>query len=298
LIAPPPKSVHKNHHVVPVGWQRKFASPNEVGPFYKNVLTGGLTGAIGPGQKMSERYANIVFDERYRPTDSLEDRLGKIETKALPALDRLISTSSLDHEGRVDIAYLLAIQACRYPELFERRLDLGRMLAIAIKDAAGLPDAAAMNRMLQEKGYLPGANFTPADFVRLTNASPEQLAEQVDQVLSAHGYEHFYNPHLVVDAALPIAGNLLGLEWQLLKSDEPAFILSDRPMPYKIEDDGFSLGMTANFGLKVQRPAAKVSDGPIVARAAKRAEIDAINHDVRSRAREWICGPRAWIETF
>lgn len=104
LIAPPPKSVHKYHHVVPVGWQRKFAAPNEVGPFYKNVLTGGLTGAVGPGHKMSEQYANIVFDEHYRPTDSLEDRLGKIETKAFPALERLISTPSLDGEGRVRTA--------------------------------------------------------------------------------------------------------------------------------------------------------------------------------------------------
>jgi Protein of unknown function (DUF4238) len=216
LIAPPPKSVHKDHHVVPAGWQRKFAAPNEVGPFYKNVLTGSLTGAVGPGQKMSERYANIVFGKHYRPNDSLEDRLGKIETKALPALDRLTATSSLNRQGRVDVAYLLAVQACRYPELFESRLDLGKFLAIAIKDSADLPDAAAMNRMLQGKGYLPGADFSATEFERLTNASTEQMTREVDQVLSAHGYEHFYNPHLIVDAALTIAENLLGLEWQVL----------------------------------------------------------------------------------
>jgi hypothetical protein len=203
----------------------------------------------------------------------------------------------LDREGRVDVAYFLAIQACRYPELFESRLDLGRMLAIALKDSADLPDAAAMNGMLQRNGYLPGADFTQAEFERLTKTPVEELARQLDQVLSAHGYEHFYNSHLVVDAALPIAECLLGLEWQLLKSDEPAFILSDRPVPYKIED-GFSLGLTANFALEVQRPAEPVSNGPIIATSAKPDEIDAINRAVRSRAREWICGPSAWIETL
>jgi hypothetical protein len=54
-------------------------------------------------------------------------------------------------------------------------------------------------------------------------------------------------------------------------------------MPYKIEEDGFSLGLTANFGIQVRRPGAPVSDGPIVARLAKADEIDAINQVVRSR---------------
>jgi hypothetical protein len=262
MSAPPPapKFCKRVHHVVPVAWQRRFAAPGLPGPFYKNVLNGRTTGPEGPGSKMSEEFANIVFDAFYRPSDELEDELGVIETKTMPLFDRMIGASALDPQGRVVLAYFLAIQACRYPELFAGRLDLGRFLAIALKDASTMSDAAAMNAYLRD-GYLPGADFSAADFERLKAAPRDALAAELDTVLGAHGYEEFFNPALVIAGALPIAERLLGLEWDLIATKDPSFILSDRPIPAKL-GEGFSLGLSANFGVLVRQPARTVHEKP------------------------------------
>lgn len=246
---------------------------------------------------MAEEYANIVFDEFYRPSDALEDALAAIETKALPAFDRMIKTSSLDCTGRVDLAYFLAVQACRYPELYASRLDLGRYLAIALKDCSKFQDVAPMNRHLQGAGILPGANFSEDEFKRLTKTPDHELAAELHVILASHGYEAYFNAELVVAAALPVAEHLLGLEWHLLEAPHPAFILSDRPMPVKIGHH-FSVGLSSTFGLQVRYPGTPVTDGTISARAATTAEVDGINHEVRARAREWICGSGAWIQNL
>ena len=285
----PPKFRKVLHHVVPAGWQRKFAGKGQDGPYYRNVITGENRGPEGPGQKMAEPYANTIFDPDYRPSDALEDALERIETKALPALDRLNSTGVLDTNARADVAYLLAVQACRYPELYATRLDLGRYLAITLKDCAKFENAAAMNEHLRRGGFLPEADFTDTEFHQLSNASKNGLASELDTILSAHGYEALFNPSLVLAAAMPVAEHLLALQWDLLQTAAQSFILSDRPMPTTIGHE-FFIGLTAGFGLKVSPPAAPIHDGAICSRPATQAEVDTINSDVRSRAREWLCG--------
>jgi hypothetical protein len=293
-LPPAPRFEKKMHHVVPKAWQRKFSAPTDPGPYYKNVLTGECLPAQGPGDKMAELYANIVFDEHFRPTDKLEDTLSSKETKFFPSLDRMIATSVMDTTARIDVAYLLAVQACRYPEHFARRLDLGRYLAIAIRDCATLPNVAALNKRLQDDGLLPGANFTEAEFTRLSNASAAQREAELDVILATYGYESFYNPELIMQGALPVAEQLLGLEWKLIQSSQPAFLLSDRPMPAKIEHE-FSVGLSATIGLRAHRPTNLVKDGENHPVPATQQEIDAINREVRRRAREWICGPGPWV---
>ncbi len=160
-----PKFEKRMHQVVNVAWQRKFASACDPGPYYRNVITGHTLNAQGPGDKMAEEYANIVFDEHFRPSDKLEDDLSTKETKAIQGLGRTIATSVIDSTARVDIAYLLAIQACRYPELFQSRLDLGRYLAIALTDYSSCADNETLNRALVRPGHA-FPRFPPVDAPR------------------------------------------------------------------------------------------------------------------------------------
>lgn len=293
-LPPPPKFVKSSHHVVPVLWQRRFAAGGEPGPYYLNVQTGKALKAQGPGDKMAEEYVNIVFDEFYRPSDLLEDQLSRIETSVARGLDRLIQAGEIDDDARVDIAMLLAIQACRYPDRFASRLDLAKYLAIALAQHQNKPDVASLNSALQASGMLPGASLTAADFTRLKSAPEEQIEGELNDILSLHGYEAHFNPSLIWSAALPLASHLLALEWNLLHASQPAFAISDRPVPYKLEY-GFSLGLSACFGLVISRPDAPVAAGTIYARTASQSEIDEVNAEVRSRAREWICGPGPWV---
>ncbi|MBB2168158.1 DUF4238 domain-containing protein [Gluconacetobacter aggeris] len=294
-LPPIPKFEKKHHHIVPVLWQKRFKAPSDPGPYYLNVGTGQKLPPQGPGDKMSEEYANIVFDEFFRPSDALEDHLGTLETKMVTGLDRCIQKGELDSVARVDVAMLMAVQVCRYPENFGTLLDLGKYLAIALTDYKNCPDAVTLNRALQAKGLLSGARITQQEFVRLQQAQgSELLASELEFILAAHGYEFYFNPKLVIAAATQVANHLLGLEWTLLHSSTPSFILSDRPVPSTI-GYGFSIGLSASYALKLDKPTTSVTNDTIHSQNATPQEISQINLEVKSRAKELICGPGAWV---
>ena len=247
---------------------------------------------------MSAEYANIVFDDYYRPSDALEDELAVNETKAIRALDRVIGSSEIGPDEHVDLAYFLAIQACRYPEHYSRRLDLGRYLAVALRDWSIYPDAAALNGFLIQSGLLPGASFSDVEFEQLRSTPDDRLDTQLEMILTAHGYEAYFNSSLVIAAAMPVAEHLLALRWELLKTPTANFILSDRPMPLSI-GCGFSLALSSELGLRVSRLATPVTKiESIKAQAAPSGEVDRINGEVRGRARELICGAGRWVQAL
>ena len=90
---------------------------------------------------------------------------------------------------------------------------------------------------------------------------------------------------------------MLALDWNLLSSPTPAFILSDRPVPTSI-GYGFSVGLTASYGLILSQPASDITDKAIRPRQAEKDEIEKINDEVKSRSHEWICGPGKWVHEF
>ena len=243
---------------------------------------------------MSEEYGYLVFDEYFRPSDALEDQLSEIETKTSQGVSRAIRESLLDTDARCDIAYLFATQACRYPDLFARRLDLARFLAIALCSSSDHRDANALNLSLHASGILPGASISDADFQRLRSTPKKTLETELDEILSTHGYEHFFNPELIFSGAMQTTSHLLGLQWEFVYSDYPAFILSDRPVPIQI-GHGFKIGLSACFALLLTKPLGPVDEQPIRARTVTNTEINQINSDVRVRARKWICGPGDWV---
>lgn len=302
MTPPPPKFKKQVHHVVPKGWQRRFFAMNaatgvrdKVG-YYRDVEAGRNYGPEGPGDKMAEDYAYIVFDDHYRPSDDLEDRIAALESSVLPALDRIASSGRIEPFDRVDVARLLGLQAARYPESFARRLDMARYLAIALGEAARFPGATAFNNWLQESGLLPGASFSQDDFAALTSSASDRRADTVDALLQAHGYEAFFNPSLVLSAAEPIAHHIAALEWELLESTTSAFILSDRPLPTQNLGYDFTVTLCDRLALRVKKPSSPVPATSVVASVtAQQTHIDSVNAAMRLRARRWICGAGPWV---
>jgi len=175
----PPKFTKRSHHVVPQGWQRRFfpigaGGTRATGGYYKDVQSGTCLGPVGPGDKMAEEYANILFDAYYRPSDALEDRLAEYENKAIPGLDRVVSSKAIGPDERRDISYLLGLQACRYPDLYKTRLDLAKYLALALGYADTVSSSTAFNKQLQESGMLPGVALTDAEFNMLVSTNGEK----------------------------------------------------------------------------------------------------------------------------
>jgi hypothetical protein len=294
-----PKHEKIVHHVVPRGWQRRFFPTLATGQrasagHYKDILSGKIFGPVGPGEKMAEDFANIVFDEFFRPSDALEDRLSFIEARAIPALDRIVQNQRIEPGDRVDIAMLLGLQAARYPQSYGPRLDLCRLFAVALGDAKSFSDAQTFNGYLETNG-LKGAPLTEEDFRQLLNSEDDKRPSTIDALLKAHGYEHFFNPGLVIDSTEKIAGHILALEWHLIKAGTPSFILSDTPMPNSNLGYSFRVSLTDCFALWTAYPATPVGDDTVaIAQLGTPAEISAVNVDMRARALRYLCGP----ETF
>lgn len=288
---------------MPQGWQRRFRGTNasgnaDPGPYYKNIITNERLGPIGPGNRMSEEYANIVFDEFYRPSDSIEDRLSVDETRGINALNNVMVASRISPADKVDLAYFLALQACRYPHLYTSRLDLGKYLAIELGDVAKYADVSVLNCHLRMSRMLPGATLTPAEFAALLKASDMQRGRELESILLAHGYEAHFNIELVLAGALSLAEHLLGLGWDLMVTTGPGFILSDRPVPARNMGYDFSVGLSATMGLRLSKPTQPIDDRDIVARQVAQTEVDAVNGEVRGRAKAWICGPGSWVHSL
>lgn len=301
----PPKFEKRVHHVVPKGWQRRFFAMNAASGvrnkngYYRDVQAGKNYGPEGPGGKMAEDYAYIVFDGHYRPSDDLEDRISALESSVLPALDRIASSGRIEPFDRVDVARLLGLQAARYPQLFARRLEMAKYLAIAIGDVARFPDAPAFNNWLQACGLLPGASLSQVDFATLTSTETGARANTVDALLQAHGYEAFFNPTLVLSATEKIAHHIAALEWTLLESPLPAFILSDRPVPPQNLGYAFTVALCDRFALRVSKPSTPVPATSVVASVTARpTDVNNVNAEMRLRAERWICGAGPWVHSL
>jgi uncharacterized protein DUF4238 len=169
MLAPPkPKVVH---HVVPKSWQKLFAAPALAGkPFYFDCQRDRASGPEGPGDKMAEEYANALFDRNGFQVDDLEDRLGRVETRLVPIVKDVLAAERIEPAQRPAIAEFLAVQCCRYPDLFEKRLDRGRELAIELKAARNAPDSHVFQEILQGAVLgLPANAFSDGDLSGLRN---------------------------------------------------------------------------------------------------------------------------------
>jgi hypothetical protein len=289
----PPDWQKKIHHVVPVSWQVRFSPPQHAGcPFYKCIANGRTSGPVGPGTKMSVKYGNLLFDSKGFPIDQLENRLGQEETKLIPVLDRVLSTGRIEEADRSSISRLLAIQTCRYPEDFEQKLNPGKLFAIELLKVKEFANAAQFNLQLRHnlKYALAGTSISQDEFDYLGSLTDKQLEERIEYLVNDHFQSaEGLNPNSVIDAANPIAAQLAKFEWVMLMSSQPAFVLSDRPMPLSLQEP-FSLGLGARYAILVNTNS-MTSLGPVVARQANQTEIDAVNQEVKGRAKLWLCGP-------
>lgn len=292
-----PKFEKRVHHVVPKFWQKHFSDSSKPGPYYRNTLDGRNLGPVGPGDKMSGEYVYLIFDEYFRPSDELEDRISRQEEKCSNGLRRLISGNKLDSEAQIDIAYLLALQACRYPETLCHFMDLGRFLAIVLGDCSQFQSARELNKTISKSGILNGAFFSDEDFARLRSAEPNNITMQVNSLLEVQGYEDFYNPLFILKGAVKVAEQILCFKWTLLERTNEDFILSDRPVPTSLKYD-FEVALTPDFALKLSKPCGVRSEADIFPRKITDQEVRRINREAKSRAVEWICSRSNFVHTL
>jgi hypothetical protein len=294
-----PKFEKKIHHIVPQGWQRRFFSRGADGAigrtgYYMDVRKGLIVGPIGPGEKMSEEWANIVFDEHFNPSDAVEDWCSHLEDYSLTLIDRIAASRAIAVAQRLDVARWLALQSLRYPNLYQPRLDLGRCYAIAVGEAHRFSNLHAFNEYLAMQDVPSNCYPTEAEFAHIRDLPAEIRQRTIDEVLVGHGYEWFLNVRDVLIGAAPLGNGLASFGWDLLEANGPWFILSDRPVPDRFTAP-FATALTYDVAVRIV-PAVSAPPADLRARTATVQEIVQINAEVRSRAQQWICGPDPFLQ--
>lgn len=302
MLGPDPKFEKRVHHIVPQSWQRRFfpvdPATNERATtgYYLDLSSNRMLGPLGPGMRMSEDYGYIVFDEYFRPSDQLEDRISQIESQAIPALDRVTASHSITPGDRIDISVLLALQALRYPSWFRDRFDRVRELVIALGEAQNFSDASTFNDWVRNNG-LPGGEISEENFRELVEAPDTRRGVTINAYLQGHGYEPLLNGNDLIDALEPVARHIMALGWDLVEASSPEFILSDMPMPAENLGYDFNVSLTDTLALRASYPSVPVTHNTIVrARAANADDVDVVNADMQSRAVRFLCGPEAALK--
>ena len=288
---PKPKVLH---HVVPKAWQKLFASqafPDM--PYYFDLLSLRASGPEGPRKKMAEDYANAVFDGHGFQIDDLEDRFGREETRLFPMLKAVVASGRIDPGQRQSVAEFVAMQCCRYPDLFEIRLARGKEIAIEFAAARGASSFAEFENIvcLAVPGLARGT-LTADDFAKLKAADSAQFDRQLDNIVygplqSIDGL----NPMSMLDAVPEVANRLAEAKWELLSALPPdAFVLSDRPVADAFKAP-FSVALGPRLALLVRVGTSGAPGAAVASVPATRDEAKAINDEVKGRANRWLCGP-------
>ena len=281
------------HHVVPKAWQRLFASqvfPDR--PYYFDLLSGRASGPEGPGNKMAQDYANAVFDGRGFQIDDLEDRFGREETRLFPKLKAVLGSGRIDPVQRQSVAEFVAMQCCRYPDLFEPRLDRGRETAIELAAAHSASSFAEFENIIcAAVPGLPRATLTTDDYARLKAADSEQLDKELDDIVYGHlGRIDGLNPMSMLDAIPEVANRLAAAKWELISAlPQDAFVLSDRPVPDTFSTP-FSVALGPRLALLVWVGTPSAPGVVVASVQATSTEAKAINDEARGRAKRWLCG--------
>ncbi|ROU07885.1 DUF4238 domain-containing protein [Lysobacter enzymogenes] len=279
----------RNHHYVPQYWQRGFRGSN--GHLYGRF--GSDIRPVSPRTIMQSDWLYTVFDDQWNPSDALEDALSAVEAKDAKLFQRLhIPGYVTKPEDRDQLCAVLALQACRHPDVLgrghRRSQELGKFLA----DAHSMTYDTFKNA-IAAFGVAAGDAYDC--YVVLRARTPQQLQVELADLLSLSPQ----SPQLPVQDALrameAITAGLKPLDLTLL--DAPpgyAFVLGDTPLPQADLHLGFSVPLSKS--LAVLAGPASISPatlGALPRRFARAAEVDSINRTQRDNAFEVVVGPSA-----
>lgn len=274
-------------------WQKRFinSSGGMAGRgYYKAIETGELYGPINSNKPLTETPAIVLFDGTFPPGERMiNDWLVGKESLLLDAVDRVTTNHIMTIEDRIQIAQLLALHACRYPDLFGRHINIDRYYANALHDVDLFSNYVAFNAHLRWGGFPLNTCLKVTEFKHLRAIPNNERDLTIDQILQAHGYETVFDKRLLLVGNFPSAERLLEFEWELIEASRDEFIFSDRPIPPRLATSTIALGISARFAICLKQSG--TNDANIIAaRAAKNEEVAAINAEVRQRAEKWVCG--------
>jgi hypothetical protein len=277
-------------------WQKHFFLRDPEGKggrgYYKAIETGTLYGPVDVDAPIAETPAVVLFTkDRPAGKRAISDWLARKECTLLGAVDRIAMKKVMASEDQISVAHLLALYACRYPDVFGNPISLDRYYAIVLHDVPLFSNYIAFNAHLRWSGFPPKTYLRAAEFKSLCTALNSELDVEIDRILKARGFQPVFDNRLLLLGDFPSAARLLEFEWELIEAPADEFIFSDRPIPPRIISSTISLGISARLGIRLTQVEKNSGARSTTARPASDGEVAAINAEVRQRARNWVCGP-------
>lgn len=235
---------------------------------------------------MQLEWLNTVYDEQWRPSDWLENQLAKLEAVVADVY------KALDHAHGADLAALLpilpevlALQACRHPDVFFRGHRQAGRLAELIADA---PLHDSEQDFVQAAQVLGLQASEATELYRIASQyGPDETAAAALYVRSLSPQD----PRLPMTDALraldPIAKELAKLSYEVL--DAPVgsiFVLGDTPLAQSELSLGFVVPLSSSLAVRAFPSAAPT----ISRRQASQQEVQDCNRGQWAMAKDIVVG--------
>jgi hypothetical protein len=283
-----PKSEKENQHFVPRNWLSRFAGRD--GRVLALCLENGNINQVSVADIMSGSWIYTVFDEWWRPSDVLEDRLAKIEGDAHKLFEMLhTSKASPTNAQWIELITFLALTACRHPDIMRRGHERSKEMAWAI---ANIESYANYEEFRNDMKKRFATDFPRLLYDLLLAKGLEVLLAEGQQVEDLSPQDHRLPEQLSLSAVCLVANVIATMNLRLL--DAPpgsSFVLGDRPLPLRDLALGFDVPLSKSLAFQAWPPRAK--DAPVIAerRDASINEIDEINRRQVRRAKRVVIGP-------
>lgn len=277
----------KNHHYVPQYWLRGFRDAEN--RLYK-ITNGVISGPVSTRSIMKEDWLYTLFDSHFNPSDNLENVLSNVEGEDARLFQRLNTVGYSPTEiDRDELCGLLALQACRHPDVLRRgnRLakDLGALLA-------NVHDLSL--EQFRDGALTFGLSHEDVQdcYPVLLTRSREELSEELTELVALSPQ----SPSLPVQDALrafPVVQKTIErMELIILDVLPPnAFVIGDTPLPQSDLASGFSVPLSKS--LAVLAIPTGSAQSTLKRRPADPDEVAQINRTQYENSAETVAGPSA-----
>jgi hypothetical protein len=244
---------------------------------------------------MSDDYLYTVFDEKWIPSDDIENSLMRKETFYANAIRSIIFDCDLGEKNKISILRFVSLQACRHPDVMNRMLRRARDLGVFISKFNDLSNSDFKNG-LSKFGIFNG----DADIIisELKNISSEQLIAECQNLHELSPQSHELPIQDAILAEDKIFSLLSGMEVRLLSAPvDNYFILGDTPLEQSNLSAGFYLPLSKKYAIAAAQSCC--ASPVIIPDICTLNVLDAINKQQFDNALQHVVGPcKAQLEKY
>lgn len=277
-----------NHHYVPQYWQRGFRGNN--GQLFGRI--GNSIKVVSTKNTMQQDWLYTIFDADWHPSDALEDAISAVEAQDAELIRRLHSPSYVTTtDDRAQLCSLLALQACRHPDVLKRGQKLSRELGALLADV----HSYSLQQFQTRVGKFGLDDSEAYNFyVVLQSRTKEQLAEELDALIKLSPQSSQIPAQDAIRAWQEIEATISCMQLCLLDALPPmAYVLGDTPIPQSDLSLGFSVPLSQSLAVVVYPT--DIPQSLLCRRKGIQKEIDDINRTQYENALKVVVGPSAQL---